>query len=288
MCAKLLRLRGGFQTYTRTVVVDGRTVEQVLPRRWRIAADTPLTVTQRTEPVVANQMVYGVAVAAPGASDATSGSNANFSMAQLESPLRVKSTTYQDAVKVVRPAELYDAFGCAGAIAALDTMAVADAWSGVNEGNRRGVIRFANRVIQITELALAADTVGAAIQAAELANGVWNNGGNLVKLLQAQANFLFEWPFIPVHVGGIAQAVAGGVLTAVDVGISAGAIAIDVIYRDGYMQAKNRLEAFTVWTGGRDLLEQAQQLGISTTLVPNEVDPGAPTPDVPSEIGAPK
>ncbi|MGE0099781.1 MAG: hypothetical protein AB7S86_15675, partial [Hydrogenophaga sp.] len=259
ICAKLVMLRGGWQVHLEQTQLNGAPVATVVPERWRIAADNTVA---PGAPVLSANLAYGVAVAAQGAPAAASSSNADFGLQQMESPSRPRDAQYQDMVKITGPAELYDAFGCAGAIASLDTMLVAHAWSGVNEGNRQGGIKFAGRVIEISRLGLAADTIGLTTQMAEQANALFNNSGNVVKLAQAQANFLFEWPFIPVHIAGIAQASAGAAMTVIDMAISAAAMAVDVIYMQGYGAAKDTLESFTVWTGGRGMLEQVHELGI--------------------------
>ncbi|MGE0100461.1 MAG: hypothetical protein AB7S86_19140, partial [Hydrogenophaga sp.] len=66
------------------------------------------------------------------------------------------------------------------------------------------------------------------------------------------------------------------------------AMAVDVIYMQGYGAAKDTLESFTVWTGGRGMLEQVHELGIPPTLVPNPIVPGVQPPVVPPDLGTPR
>jgi hypothetical protein len=279
LAAGVLPIEKTMETCDRLFVLQGW--EDDGNQRWRIAHDGELP--NALAPVTAQNMAYGVAVAARSAPKSASGINADFGDARMESPERARDVQYKDLVKITRHAALYDALGCSGAIASLDTMAVAQVWSGVNEGNREGVIRFANRVIDITELALAADTIGLGIQGAELANGLWNNRENAQRLFEAAASFLFV--FIPIHVSGIVQATVGTVLTVIDLGISATAVGVDLLYINAYTEARDRLDAFTVWDGGRAMLEQAQLDGMSVSLEPSKSAYIYPVLPLPAQIG---
>jgi len=271
LCAKLIGLQG-LLPYVKTELINDVRVSRALPRSWRVLPDLPVS----NEAIMpASSMLFGLAVAAPGAPKAASGVNASLGELSFESPLRLRTNEYKDLVRVVKPGAFYESLGCGAAIASLDTLAVAHVWSSVNEGNRTGGLRFIDRIVDITQMAAMADGIALGIQLADLANGFWNVGGNFTKLMQAQLNFFFEFWAIPIHLFGISQAVGGAILTAIDLGMSAGAVAMDLYYLNGYQQAGDRLRSFQVWAGGRDLLRDAHMQGMTATIV--ESIPGAPS-----------
>lgn len=286
LCGKLLNLNRGWQRYQQQVLVNGNMETVNKFERWRITGDAARAAP--SNPFQASELAYGVAVSAQGAPREASASNANFRLGQLESPLRPRDPLYQDMVRITRPAQLYDAFGCAGAIASLDTLLVVHGWSGVNEGNRRGSIKFGDQFIGFTELGLTADTIGLTLDGIDAGIAVYNGAFNATKLAQAAANFAVEFPFIPVHITGMALAVAGGVQSAINMGFSIGAVFMDSYYLDGYRKFRQMQRDTTVWTGALPMLLQAHQLGISPVVVPNPVMPGLPPPQIPDDIGVPR
>lgn len=275
LCARLTLMRG-LLAYKIKEKVNGLEVERELLRSWRLRPDAVVT-TDAALPV--SQMLFGVAVGAPGASRGASGVNADLDDLQLESPLRIRGNGYTDLVRITGPGEFYDRLGCGAAMASLDTLAVAHVWSAVNEGNRKGGIKFIDEVVKITKKAMLADGIDLGIQAADALNGGWNIGENSTKLAADAATFWNLWK-IPFRVEGIATASMGVALSAIDMGVTAGAVLMDFSYMLTYSAAGDRLRSYNVWTGGRDLLRDAHLQGMSTTVV-NSI-PGAP-----SQLGIP-
>ncbi len=282
LCEKVLAV-GGRQSFQVSSMVEGVEVQRPLPRSWLVQADVPLASATW---IHSNELVYGVAVAAQGASDSASGLNAS-SGNRFELPTRQKSHQYQDLVRVVRPFEFYNHFGCGTTAASLDTMAVAHMWSGVNEGTREGVIGFADKIVDIVRYGLIADGIFLVTQTADLANGVYNNGGNVIKMAQA-ASVPWLWHWVPVHAQGIVTAVIGMTLTVVDLAISSLNIVMDTMYMAAYQAAADELGAFQVWTGGLPMLEAAHRLSHSV-IVPEDAPPPdpLPTPEPPPDVIVP-
>lgn len=240
-------------------------------KRWRIAADKPALAPNVT--LAPGQLVYGVAVAAAGASFEASGVNASFAVPAIESPLRPVDQTYTDLVSVTRPADFYDELQCGPTIASLDTMAVAQTWIATAEGQRQGNIAAGQLLGDIARLGVIADAASMVVTFGDLGNGLYNLKENSAKLMAA----IGTWQFykIPTYIKGLAYANVGVGRSAVDVGIGAVGLGLDLSIMNAYYQLKKDAEDQTVWLGGSDILQDAHLGGI------------APWPPLPSAGGSP-
>ncbi len=226
-------------------------------RRWGMAADAPF---DPAVPVSGNAMVYGVAVAAHGASAALSGLNERFGDLRLESPLRARDTRYADRVRVVMPAAYFEAFGCGPLMASLDNMAVAQTWTEAAIGSRAGNIEVGQILGKIVLTATISDGLYLVDTVGGLANGIYNNASNILGIVKA----ILSWQFyrIPVHVKGIGWAIGGMAISAVDVARIAVALSLDATISHLYFQLSADAEALPVWTGAvNGVLQPAYQQG---------------------------
>jgi hypothetical protein len=103
---------------------------------------------------------------------------------------------------------------------------------------------------------------------------VYNFADNLAKKAIAEAS-IFLLPFVPVHVSGMADAVAGQVLGAVDLARAVAGLAISAGYGAAYYKLASDAEATVIWEGGRSMLEQAHAQGWAMGAVAPLEDPAA-------------
>lgn len=220
-------------------------------------------------------VAFGIAVAAPGTSGgSSSGVNASAGVPRMESPIKPKGDGYSDIVSVTLPHELYNALSCDAAIAALDSVAVAQTWIDDALGFKKGNIRAGKAIGDIMMVNLVAAAKHIVHDTIDLINGVYNFADNLAKKAIAEASD-FLLPFVPVHVSGMADAVAGQVLGAVDLARAVAGLAISAGYGAAYYKLASDAEATVIWEGGRSMLEQAHAQGWAMGAVAPLEDPAA-------------
>jgi len=256
--------RGGNQFAQRDV--ERYVVDDVVSRADRAHVVLPEGITN---------VAFGIAVAAPGTSGASSsGVNASAGVPRMESPIKPKGDGYSDIVSVTLPHELYNALSCDAAIAALDSVAVAQTWIDDALGFKKGNIRAGKAIGDIMMVNLVAAAKHIVHDTIDLTNGVYNFADNLAKKAIAEAS-IFLLPFVPVHVSGMADAVAGQVLGAVDLARAVAGLAISAGYGAAYYKLASDAEATVIWEGGRSMLEQAHAQGWAMGAVAPLEDPAA-------------
>ncbi len=221
--------------------------------------------TRLESAAAAGGMAYGIAVGAPGAPDSASGINADFQLASLESPTRTVDHVYQDIVSLRSPAEVLESTRCEDTSASLDALAVASTWVDAATDVQQANIERGDTNAQITTLSVVSDGFYLVDAMADLANGAYNLTNNAAMKAIASANPAL-WGFVPVHTGGMAKALSGVALSAIDAARNAGTLAI----RAGQLHAFKKMSSSAieqpVWQGAAGMLVAAQQAGMAARL----------------------
>lgn len=210
-------------------------------------------------------VAYGVAVAAPGASEAASGINADFAQPGFEPPRRAADLVYRDRVSLRTRGEVADAARCSDASASLHALAAATTWVDATLAIQQANVERGNLHADINTLGVISDGFYLVDSMADLSNGLYNLLNNARKKGIAASNPAL-WSFVPVHVGGMSKALSGVALSAVDTARNAGTLAI----RAGQVQAFRNMSRDAieqpVWQGALGMLAMAHEAGLSAHL----------------------
>lgn len=213
----------------------------------------------------ATGMAYGIAVTAPGASDSTSGVNADFTQAVLESPLRIADHAYRDRVSLRTRGEVYAAARCGEASASLNALAAATTWVDVATEAQQANVERGAFYVQVNSLGVTSDALYLVDAMADLINGAYNLMHNASKMGMASSN-PFLWPYVPVHAGGMSKAATGVALSAVDTARNAGTLFIHASQLQKFRDMSRDAIEQPVWQGALDMLALAHAVGVSAHL----------------------
>ncbi|MGE0100136.1 MAG: hypothetical protein AB7S86_17485 [Hydrogenophaga sp.] len=231
-------------------------------RPWRDSSSAALDIGT---PVNVEQLAFGIAVAAQGASDAASGLNADFAMPMMESAWRPTDSAYSDKVTLATPSKVHEALGCNSATSSLDAMALAAAWVDHAAATRVANMERARRTAELTELGVMSDAFYLVDSLADLSNGVYNMADNTRRMVIAALKPTL-WPYVPVHQSGISKGAAGVALSAVDTARNTTTLALRIQQARALREAAEAAASQRVWDGALQMLLSAHQTGLAAGM----------------------
>lgn len=187
----------GTRAYSSPSVINGldlcESLRQIAPNEassmiWLASQGTNTTPRRLDRAHIQNSagvtnLAFGIAVAAPGAAESLSGGNADFGNLGLEDPDRVADAQYRDLVIARDASSLFNSLGCTSGVGALDTAAIASAWSPAAVAAKDDNIKAFKRIVQIEGIAVAGAGAGVSSVSGSILNLTWSLADSALLML---------------------------------------------------------------------------------------------------------